>query len=89
MKEHFRAVASGEFDSPAAIEMLDRCIIRASWSRLAPSVKAAKTMRERRGIIVSVIEAGISNRRVGASTPESPSSSAGHARFILPPPPSR
>jgi transposase len=64
MKEQFRAVFAGDLESPQAIELLDRWISRASRSRLAPFVKAAKTMRDRRGIIVNAIEAGISNGRV-------------------------
>jgi transposase len=64
MKEQFRAVFAGDLESAQAIELLDRWIIRASRSRLAPFVKAAKTMRERRGIIVNAIEAGITNGRV-------------------------
>jgi len=64
MKEQFRAVFAGDLEPQAAIELLDRWITRASRSRLAPFVKAAKTMRERRGIIVNAIEAGISNGRV-------------------------
>jgi transposase len=64
MKEQFRAVFAGDLPPEQAIELLDRWIARASRSRLAPFVKAAKTMRERRGIIVNAIEAGISNGRV-------------------------
>jgi transposase len=64
MKEQFRAVFAGDLEAAQAIELLDRWITRASRSRLAPFVKAAKTMRERRGIIVNAIEAGISNGRV-------------------------
>jgi transposase len=64
MKEQFRAVFAGDLEPAAAIELLDRWITRASRSRLAPFVKAAKTMRERRPIIVNAIENGISNGRV-------------------------
>lgn len=64
MKEQFRAVFAGDLEAGEAIVLLDRWITRASRSRLAPFVKAAKTMRERRGIIVNAIEAGISNGRV-------------------------
>jgi transposase len=61
MKEQLRAVFAGDLEPAAAIELLDRWITRASRSRLAPFVKAAKTMRERRPIIVNAIENGISN----------------------------
>ncbi len=64
MKEQFRAIFAGDLEAAQAIALLDRWIARASRSRLAPFVKAAKTMRERRPIIVNAIEAGISNGRV-------------------------
>lgn len=64
MKEQFRAVFAGDLAPAEAIVLLDRWITRASRSRLAPFVKAAKTMRERRGLIVNAIEHGISNGRV-------------------------
>lgn len=64
MKEQFRAVFAGDLEPAEAIVLLDRWITRASRSRLAPFVKAAKTMRDRRPIIVNAIEAGISNGRV-------------------------
>lgn len=64
MKEQFRSVFSGDLEAAEAIEALDRWIARASRSRLAPFVKAARTMRERRGIIVNAIEQRISNGRV-------------------------
>ena len=61
MKEQFRAVFAGDLEPQAAIELLDRWIARATRSRLDPFVKAARTMRQRRGIIINAIEAGISN----------------------------
>ena len=64
MKEQFLAVFAGDLQPATAVELLDRWIARASRSRLAPFVKAAKTMRERRGIIINAIEARISNGRV-------------------------
>ncbi len=64
MKEQFRAVFAGDLDPTDALSLLDRWITRASRSRLAPFVKAANTMRERRGMIANAIEAGISNGRV-------------------------
>lgn len=64
MKEQFRAIFAGDLEPAEAIELLDRWIARTLRCRLAPFVKAAKTMRDRRGIIVNAIEAGISNGRV-------------------------
>lgn len=64
MKEQFRAIFAGDLLPAEAIELLDRWIGRTLRCRLAPFVKAARTMRDRRGIIVNAIEAGISNGRV-------------------------
>jgi transposase len=64
MKEQFRAVFAGDLEAAQAIELLDRWIARASRSRLDPFVKAARTMRDRRGIIINALEQGISNGRV-------------------------
>jgi transposase len=64
MKEQFRAVFAGDLDPADAIDLLDRWIARASRSRLAPFVKTAKTMRDRRGIITNAVEHGLSNGRV-------------------------
>jgi len=64
MKEQFRAVFAGDLAADEALSLLDRWIIRACRSRLAPFVKAARTMRERRGLIKNALEAGISNGRV-------------------------
>jgi transposase len=64
MKEQFRAIFAGDLEPDQAIEALDRWITRALRSRLAPFVKAARTMRDRRGIIVNALEQGISNGRV-------------------------
>lgn len=64
MKEQFRAVFAGDLPASEATVLLDRWIARASRSRLSPFVKTAKTMRERRGIIINALQAGISNGRV-------------------------
>ena len=64
MKEQFRAVFAGDLEPAEAIEALDRWITRALRSRLAPFVRAARTMRDRRGLIVNTLEHGISNGRV-------------------------
>ena len=44
-----------------AAYLLDRWCARASRSRMAPFVKVAKTMRQRRDMILNAIEHGISN----------------------------
>jgi len=64
MKEQFRAVFAGDLEPAEAIEALDRWITRALRSRLVPFAKAARTMRDRRGLIVNALEQGISNGRV-------------------------
>lgn len=64
MKEQFRAILAGDLTREEADELLDRWCARASRSRLAPFVKVAKTMRQRRDMILNAIEHGISNGRV-------------------------
>jgi len=64
MKEQFRAILAGDLSRDEAGELLDRWCTRASRSRLAPFVKVAKTMRQRRDMILNAIEHGISNGRV-------------------------
>lgn len=64
MKEQFRAIFAGDLTRDAAAERLDRWCARAQRSRLAPFVKAARTMRQRRDLILNAVEHGISNGRV-------------------------
>jgi transposase len=64
MKEQFRAIFNGDLEPADAIALLDRWCARAQRSRLAPFVKVARTMRERRRLIVNALEHGISNGRV-------------------------
>jgi transposase len=64
MKEQFRAIFAGDLDRDQAAELLDRWCARAQRSRLAPFIKAARTMRQRRDLILNAIEHGISNGRV-------------------------
>ncbi len=64
MKEQFRAIFAAGIEPADAIEQLDRWTTRALRSRLAPFIKAARTMRDRRGIIINTIEQRISNGRV-------------------------
>ncbi len=64
MKEQFRAIFAGDLTRYQAAVLLDRWCGRAQRSRLAPFIKAAKTMRQRRDMILNAIEHGISNGRV-------------------------
>jgi transposase len=64
MKEQYRAIFAGDLTRDEAAELLDRWCARAQRSRLAPFVKAARTMRYRRDLILNAIEHGISNGRV-------------------------
>ncbi|MGH9260908.1 MAG: ISL3 family transposase, partial [Acidimicrobiales bacterium] len=64
MKEQFRALFAGDLDRDEAAVRLDRWCARAQRSRLAPFVKAARTMRQRRDLILNAVEHGISNGRV-------------------------
>lgn len=64
MKEQFRAIFAGDLTRDEAGVLLDRWCNRAQRSRLAPFVKAAKTMRQRRDMILNAVEHGISNGRV-------------------------
>jgi transposase len=64
MNEQFRAVFAGDLEPADAIEALDRWCARAQRSRLPAFVKVARTMRDRRGIIVNALEHGLSNGRV-------------------------
>ena len=64
MKEQFRAIFAADLEPADAIEALDRWCTRAVRSRLAPFVKAARTMRDRRGIIVNALTHGITNAPV-------------------------
>ena len=64
MKEQFRAIFDGDLDATDAIAMLERWCTRAQRSRLAPFVKVARTMRDRRQLIVNALEHRISNGRV-------------------------
>jgi transposase len=64
MKEQFRAIFAGDLTRTEAAERLDRWCARAQRSRLAPFIKAARTIRYRRDLILNAIEHGISNGRV-------------------------
>lgn len=64
MKEQFRAILAGDLGRDEAAELLDRWCARAQRSRLAAFVRCARTMRERRHLILNAVEHGISNGRV-------------------------
>ena len=64
MKEQFRAIFAGDLTRDQAAVLLDAWCSRAQRCRLAPFVKAARTMRPRRDLILNAIEHGISNGRV-------------------------
>ena len=64
MKEQFRAIFAGDLTRDQADELLNTWCARAQRSRLAPFIKTAKTIRQRRDIILNAIEHGISNGRV-------------------------
>jgi len=64
MKEQFRAIFTTGLAPAEAIVLLDRWVTRALKSRIEAFKKAARTMRERRGIIINAITQGISTGRV-------------------------
>lgn len=64
MKEQFRAILAGDLTRDEAGVLLDRWCARAQRCRLESFVRCARTMRERRDLILNAIEHGISNGRV-------------------------
>jgi len=64
MKEQFRAIFAAGVDPVDAIAQLDRWCARAQRCRLPAFVKVARTMRDRRPIIINALEHGINNGRV-------------------------
>jgi transposase len=64
MKEQFRAIFAGDLGREEAGELLDRWCARAQRCRLEPFVKVARTMRQRRELLLNAVEHGISNGRV-------------------------
>jgi transposase len=63
LKEAFRAIFDGDLDHDDVAALLDRWISKAGRSRLAPFVKAAKTIRKFRDGILAAIRLGINNGR--------------------------
>jgi transposase len=64
MKEQFRAIFAGDLTRAEAAVRLDRWCARAQRCRLAPFVKAARTMRQRADLILNAVEHGLNNGRV-------------------------
>jgi transposase len=64
MKEQFRAILAGDLSRDDAAVVLDRWCARAQRSRLEPFIRCARTMRQRRDLILNAIEHGINNGRV-------------------------
>ncbi len=64
MKEQFRSIIGSGLSRDEADVLLERWCNRAQRSRLAPFIKAAKTIRQRRDLILNAIEHGVSNGRV-------------------------
>ncbi len=61
LKEAFRAIFAGDLDPDQAAELIDRWCSKASRSRLAPFIKAAKTIRKFRDGILAAIHLKINN----------------------------
>jgi transposase len=61
LREAFRAIFAGDLDVDDAAELIDRWVSKASRSRLAPFVKAAKTIRKHRDGILAAARLKINN----------------------------
>jgi transposase len=61
LREAFRAIFAGDLGPDEVAELIDRWISKASRSRLAPFVKAAKTIRKHRDGILAAIRLRINN----------------------------
>jgi transposase len=61
MKERLRAIFPGDLIRKAAGVLLERWCARTQRSRLAPFVKVARTMRQRRDLILNAIERRVAN----------------------------
>jgi len=64
MKEQFRAIFDPALPPADAIVLLDRWISRASRSRLESFVTAARTIRDRRPLIINTLEQRLTNGRI-------------------------
>jgi transposase len=63
LKEAFREIFAGDLNTDQVAELIDRWISRASRSRLAAFVKAAKTIRKHRDGLLAAIRLNINNGR--------------------------
>jgi len=63
LKEAFRAIFAGDLDPDQTAALIDRWISKASRSRIAAFVTAAKTIRKHRDGILAAIRLGINNAR--------------------------
>ncbi len=63
-KEELRAIFAGDLSDDDVAELLDRWCARVQRSRLAPFVKAGRTIRAHRDGILAAIRHGLSNGRV-------------------------
>jgi transposase len=61
LREAFRAIFAGDLSPDDVAELIDRWVSKASRSRLAPFVKAAKTIRKHRDGILAAIRLKINN----------------------------
>lgn len=64
LKEALRAIFAGDLEPGQAMQLLDRWCAWAQRCRLAPFVKAARTIRKHRDGILAAIERGLSNGRL-------------------------
>lgn len=64
LKEAFRAIFSGDLTDDEAAELIDRWCSWAQRSRLAPFVKAGRTIRKHRDGILAAIRLGLTNARL-------------------------
>jgi transposase len=63
LKESLRAIFAGDLGIEEVVQLLDRWISQAQRSRLAPFVKAARTVRKHRDRIIAAIRLGVNNGR--------------------------
>jgi transposase len=61
LREAFRAIFAGDLDTEEVAELIDRWISKATRSRLAPFVKAARTIRKHRDGVLAAIHLKINN----------------------------
>ena len=64
LKEALRAIFAGDLTEDETIELLDRWCAWAQRSRLAPFIKAGRTIRKHRDGILAAIRLGLSNARL-------------------------